>query len=100
MPAHPLPGRGIAINSAGQHVQATVSDRRKFRLWLPPDTYRLIGYSPRFTVNQAEMQCGAVHLVHVTAGRVISHVRVICSPLAHRLSHALPCPLRARLDGN
>jgi hypothetical protein len=79
MPAHPLPGRVIAINGAGKHIQATVSDSGRFRLWLRPDTYRLIGYSPRVTVNEAEMQCGAVHLVHVTIGRVISHVRVICS---------------------
>ena len=75
----PLPGRIIATNSAGRHVQVAVGGSGKFRLSLPPGTYRLIGYSPRVLVNQAEMRCRAIHPVHVTAARSLLHVKVICS---------------------
>ena len=75
----PLPGRVVAINGAGKHVQVTVGDSGKFRLSLLPGTYRLIGYNPGVVANMPGMQCGAIHPVHVRAGRVVSHVQVICS---------------------
>ena len=74
----PLPGRVVAINGAGKHVQVTVGDSGKFRLSLPPGTYRLIGYNPGVAANMPGMQCGAIHPVHARAGRVVSHVQVIC----------------------
>jgi hypothetical protein len=50
----------------------------KFSLSLPPGIYRLAGYDPRFMANMPGLQCDAIHLVHVTVGRVLSHIQVVC----------------------
>jgi hypothetical protein len=79
-PVIPLPGRIVAISATGRRFQVTASGGR-FRLSLSPGTYRFLGYSPRVLVNNAQMRCGAAHLIHVTIGRRTPRVDVFC-PLA------------------
>ena len=71
----PLPGRIIAINSAGQRVQVKVGRGGKFMLSLRPGTYRLLG----FTADDSGMGCSAIHPVRVGIGTAVAHVEVICA---------------------
>lgn len=78
VPPLPLPGRIIAIDSTGRRVQVRVGHTGTFTLLLPPGTYRLTGYNPRFSASLPGMQCGAIHPAHVRVGRGLRHIQVVC----------------------
>jgi outer membrane protein assembly factor BamB len=75
----PLPGRVVAIGSAGARFTTAVGTNGRFRLSLLPGTYRLTGYSPLVRANGAQMSCAALHPVHVTADKTRRDVDVVCS---------------------
>jgi hypothetical protein len=77
--AVPLPGQVIAIDSDGRQFVVTTSRNGRFRLSLPPGSYRLTGKSPMVMANGTEMECMAMREVHVKAGKATRGVKVICS---------------------
>jgi hypothetical protein len=77
--AVPLTGQVSAISSSGARYAVTVGKSGRYRLSLPPGTYRLTGRSPMVHVNGAEMQCNGVRAVHVTARADSSGLNVVCS---------------------
>ncbi len=72
-----LPGHVVAVNSAGAQFTTAVGSNGRFSLSLPPGTYQLAGYSP--LMDDGKMRCGTAHAFHVTTGRTLTHVAVVCS---------------------
>jgi len=77
--AVPLPGQVIATNSAGVQFPAAVPRSGRYRLSLPPGTYRLTGYSPLVYANGSKLPCVATRAIHLAAGQTVPGVDVICS---------------------
>jgi hypothetical protein len=74
--AAPLTGTVTAVGGAGLRFTATAGRDGRFRLSLPPGTYRLAGHSP--LIDSGAGLCGALRPLHVTGGEPEAHVRVIC----------------------
>jgi hypothetical protein len=74
----PLPGRVIAVSSAGNRITVKVGPHGQFRISLPAGDYRLEGYSPRVRYNGADERCFATRSIHVTAQGHLRGVDVIC----------------------
>jgi len=77
--AIPLPGRVVATSSAGARFSAAVPRNGRYRLSLPPGTYRLTGYSPLVYSGGSELRCVATRAVHLASGQTAPGVDVICS---------------------
>jgi hypothetical protein len=77
--ALPLPGHVIATSSAGAQFSAAVPRDGRYRLSLPPGTYRLTGYSPLVYSGGSELQCVAARTVHLATGQTAPGVDVVCS---------------------
>ena len=73
----PLPGQVVAVDSTGARRVVSVDNSGRFRLSLPPGTYRLIGYSP--LMDSGKGQCIAERPVRVATGTTTQHIAVICS---------------------
>ncbi len=71
----PLPGEVVARSTAGTQFTAVAGKDGRFRLSLPPGTYRLTGHSPQV----AGELCTATRAVRVVMGRPLHTVQVICS---------------------
>jgi hypothetical protein len=77
--AIPLPGKVIATSSAGARFPATVPRSGRYRLSLPPGTYRLTGYSPLVYSGGSELRCVAARAVRLASGQTAPGVDVVCS---------------------
>jgi Polysaccharide lyase family 4, domain II len=75
----PLPGTVAARNAAGAQFTATTGKNGRFRLSLPPGTYRLTGHSPQVIGDGQQELCLAVRTVHVTRRTALHNVWVVCS---------------------
>ena len=77
--AHPatLPGTVVAASQTGQRFTAAAGGQGRFRLLLPPGTYRLTGHSPQ--IDNGMLLCLGAGVVHVTSRITRSGVTVICS---------------------
>jgi len=73
----PLPGTITARAATGQTFTATAGDDGRFKLSLPPGTYRVTGRSP--LMQSGQMICAATAAVRVTRGKPAGHVTVVCS---------------------
>jgi hypothetical protein len=74
-----LPGRVVAIGSAGKRFTVSVHSDGQFKMLLPPGEYRLEGYSPRALSNGNEVRCFREKQVHVVSGSHSRDLKVICS---------------------
>jgi hypothetical protein len=72
----PLTGTVTAADGAGGHFTATAGRDGRFRLSLPPGTYRLTGHSP--LIDSGAGLCTASRPAYVTRGKPVPPVRVIC----------------------
>jgi len=63
----PLPGQVVAVSTDGSRHTATAGRSGRYRLSLPPGTYRLTGHSPMVRSEGTEMLCTGAHAIHVTA---------------------------------
>jgi hypothetical protein len=77
--AIPLPGRVVAMSSAGVRFSAAVPRNGRYRLSLPPGTYQLTGYSPLVYSGGSELRCVAARAVHLASGQTAPGVDVVCS---------------------
>jgi hypothetical protein len=73
----PLPGTITARAATGQTFTATAGQDGRFKLSLPPGTYRVTGRSP--LMQSGQMICAATAELHVTRGRPARPVTVVCS---------------------
>lgn len=75
--AVPLPGQIEARDASGNVFRATAGNDGRFRLSLPPGTYRLAGHSP--LIQDGKALCSAAKPVHVTNANAAAGIRVVCS---------------------
>jgi hypothetical protein len=73
----PLPGTITARAVTGQTFTATAGQNGRFRLSLPPGSYRVTGRSP--LMQSGQMTCPATGELHVTSGKPAEPVTVVCS---------------------
>jgi hypothetical protein len=73
----PLPGTITARAATGQMFTAKVARDGRFKLSLPPGTYRVTGRSP--LMQSGHMTCAAAHGLHVSRGQPAGRVTVACS---------------------
>jgi len=78
-PVRPVPGRVVAVGSAGTQAQVTAGDDGRFRMSLPPGSYQVTGHSPKVLLNGSEVQCSAAHPVKITARRTTRGITVTCT---------------------
>jgi hypothetical protein len=71
-----VPGRVTATDRRGQPFSIAVPTSGRFRLRVPPGTYRLVGRSPEFVSDGVSAPCSA-GTVTVRSGRIVSR-DVIC----------------------
>jgi hypothetical protein len=75
----PLPGEVAARSAAGKQFTAATGTNGRFRLSLPPGTYRLTGHSPQVMVNNQQGLCIARRAVRVTRRKPLHNIWVVCS---------------------
>lgn len=68
----PLPGQVVARSAAGVST-VTVGKTGRFRMLLPPGTYRLTGYSPMYPGS-----CAGEGAIKVRTGKYVTRVNIIC----------------------
>jgi hypothetical protein len=73
----PLPGTITARAVTGETFTATAGRDGRFKLPLPPGTYRVTGRSP--LMQSGQMICAATAELHVSRGQPARPVTVICS---------------------
>ncbi len=73
----PFPGTIEARDTAGQRFTVTAGNDGRFRLRLPPGTYRLTGRSP--LMGSGTMICSAGRPLHLTGTSQSISVEVVCS---------------------
>jgi hypothetical protein len=73
----PLPGTITARAATGEMFTAAVGRDGRFKLSLPPGTYRVTGRSP--LMQSGQMICAATHGLHVSRGQPARAVTVVCS---------------------
>lgn len=69
----PLTGHVVARSQSGDVFTVTVGKSGQFRMLLPPGTYRLTGYSPRYPGP-----CAGENAIRVRTGKRVTHINVIC----------------------
>ena len=72
----PLGGQIDARDNAGHEYTVSVGPDGRFRLRLPPGTYRLTGHSPQ--IQDGKALCTATKPVSVTGNGPLNSVKVIC----------------------
>ncbi|MEP7026440.1 MAG: hypothetical protein ABJB47_22105, partial [Actinomycetota bacterium] len=77
--AVPLPGQVTAVGSAGSRFVATAGAGGRYRLELPPGTYRLTGRSPLVQADGSALPCAAGHAVRIGAAPAAAGPDVVCS---------------------
>jgi hypothetical protein len=70
----PLPGQVVARSKAGNTFTVTVGKSGKFRMLLPPGTYRLTGYSPMYSGP-----CTGETAIKIRAGMHVTRINVVCT---------------------
>lgn len=75
----PLPGTVAARNAAGAQFTTTTGKNGRFRLSLPPGTYRLTGHSPQVIGDGQQELCLAGRTIHLTRRIPLHNVWVVCS---------------------
>lgn len=73
----PLSGTVTARAATGETFTATAGRDGRFKLSLPPGSYRVTGRSP--LVQSGQMMCAAAEKLHVSRGQPARSVTVICS---------------------
>jgi len=73
----PLPGTITARAATGETFTATAGQDGRFKLSLPPGTYRVTGRSP--LMQSGQMICAATAELHVSRGQPARPVSVVCS---------------------
>lgn len=73
----PLPGTITAKTARGETFAATAARDGRFKLSLPPGTYRVTGSSP--LMQSGQMICAATAELHVSRGHPVRPVTVVCS---------------------
>jgi len=73
----PLPGQIVARDAQGHVFRTTAGRNGRFRLSLPPGTYRLTGHSPR--IQDGKALCAAAKPVRVTKASAAAGIQVVCS---------------------
>jgi hypothetical protein len=73
----PLPGTITARASTGGTFTATAGRDGRFKLSLPPGSYRVTGRSP--LMQSGQMMCAATTELHISRGQPAHSVTVICS---------------------
>ena len=73
----PLPGTITARAATGETFTATAGQDGRFKLSLPPGTYRVTGRSP--LMQSGQMICAATEELHVSPGQPARPVTVVCS---------------------
>jgi len=73
----PLPGTITARAATGETFTAAAGRDGRFKLSLPPGTYRVTGRSP--LMQSGQMICAATAQLHVTRGQPARPVTVVCS---------------------
>jgi len=73
----PLPGTITARAATGQTFTATAGSNGRFKLSLPPGSYRVTGRSP--LMQSGQMICGATARLRVARGKPAPRVTVVCS---------------------
>lgn len=73
----PLPGMITARTATGDTFTATAGREGRFKLSLPPGTYRVTGRSP--LMQSGQMICAATADVHVSRSQPARPVTVVCS---------------------
>lgn len=75
----PLPGTVLAQTAAGDQFTTTTDNDGRFRLSLPPGSYRLTGHSPQVMGDGQQALCRAMRPVRVTGHKPVHHIWVVCS---------------------
>ena len=73
----PLAGTITARTATGETFTATAGRDGRFKLSLPPGTYRVTGRSP--LMQSGQMICAATAVLHVSRGQPARPVIVVCS---------------------
>lgn len=73
----PLPGTVTARAATGGTFTATAGQDGRFKLSLPPGSYRVTGRSP--LMQSGQMMCTAAAELHISRGQPARSVTVICS---------------------
>lgn len=73
----PLPGTITARIATGETFTATAGRDGRFKLSLPPGTYRVTGRSP--LMQSGQMICAATAELHVSRGQPARPITVVCS---------------------
>jgi len=73
----PLPGTITARAATGETFTATAGRDGRFKLSLPPGTYRVTGRSP--LMQSGHMTCAATAELHISRGQIARPVTVVCS---------------------
>ena len=73
----PLPGTISARAATGETFTATAGRDGRFKLSLPPGSYRVTGRSP--LMQSGQMTCDATAELRVTRGKPAGPVTVVCS---------------------
>jgi hypothetical protein len=73
----PLPGTITARAATGQTFTATAGTNGRFKLSLPPGTYRVTGRSP--LMQSGQMICDATARLRIARGKAAAPVTVVCS---------------------
>ena len=73
----PLPGTITARAATGQTFTATAGSDGRFKLSLPPGSYRVTGRSP--LMQSGQMICGAGARLRVARSKPAAPVTVVCS---------------------
>jgi hypothetical protein len=71
----PVPMQGVVVarNQAGDVFDVTVGPSGRFRMFLPPGSYRLTGYSAMY-----QGPCAGESAIKVRMGKYLTHINVIC----------------------
>jgi hypothetical protein len=73
----PLPGTITARSATGQTFTAAAGSNGRFKLSLPPGSYRVTGRSP--LMQSGQMICDATARLRVTRDKPAGRVTVVCS---------------------
>lgn len=73
----PLPGTITARAATGETFTATAGQNGRFKLSLPPGSYRVTGRSP--LMQSGQMICAATAQLHISHSQPARSVTVICS---------------------
>lgn len=73
----PLPGTITARAATGETFAATAGRDGRFKLSLPPGSYRVTGHSP--LMQSGQMMCAATAELHISRVQPARSVTVMCS---------------------